>query len=71
MNRYNYRKIPAIPPRQKNPRPLSPHYPPDSDFEIAVMEALQREGFECVPQVDAAGYFIDVGSRIRANLVVI
>ena len=71
MNRYNYRKIPAILPIKKNPRLMSPHYPPDSDFEIAVMESLQREGFECVPQVGAAGYFIDVGSRIRANLVII
>ena len=36
---------------------------PDSDFEIAVMEALQRKGFECVPQVGTAGYFIDVGVK--------
>jgi very-short-patch-repair endonuclease len=33
---------------------------PDSDFEIAVMEALQNEGFDCVPQVGVAGFFIDV-----------
>ncbi len=33
---------------------------PDSDFEIAVMEALRDEGFEGEPQVGAAGYFIDV-----------
>jgi hypothetical protein len=33
---------------------------PDSDFEIAVMNALEKEGFECVPQVGAAGFFIDV-----------
>ena len=36
---------------------------PDSDFEIAVMKALQREGFECVPQVGTAGYFIDVAVK--------
>ena len=36
---------------------------PGSDFEIAVMEALQQEGFECVPQVGTAGYFIDVGVK--------
>lgn len=36
---------------------------PDSDFEIAVMEALQREGFECVPQVGVEGYFIDVAVK--------
>jgi len=33
---------------------------PGSDFEIAVAAALRDEGFECVPQVGAAGYFIDV-----------
>jgi hypothetical protein len=46
--------------------------PPDSDFEIAVMAALRDEGFDCVPQVGVAGFFIDVsvldpgnGWRIR------
>lgn len=33
---------------------------PDSDFEIAVMAALRDAGFECVPQVGVAGFFIDV-----------
>jgi len=33
---------------------------PDSDFEIAVMEALRNKGFECVAQVGVAGFFIDV-----------
>ncbi len=33
---------------------------PDSDFEIAVMRALGKEGFECIPQVGVAGFFIDV-----------
>jgi len=33
---------------------------PDSDFEIAVMEELYNEGFECVPQVGVAGFFIDL-----------
>ncbi len=36
---------------------------PDSDFEIAVAEALQRAGFEVEPQVGAAGYFIDIGVK--------
>ena len=36
---------------------------PDSDFEIAVMEALQQEGFECDSQVGVEGYFIDVGVK--------
>ncbi|MCI5210328.1 MAG: DUF559 domain-containing protein [Candidatus Electrothrix sp. ATG2] len=33
---------------------------PDSDFEVAVMMALRNKGFECVPQVGVAGFFIDV-----------
>ncbi len=33
---------------------------PDSDFEISVMTALREEGFECIPQVGVAGFFIDV-----------
>ncbi len=33
---------------------------PDSDFEIAVADALIKEGFECVPQVGVAGFFIDL-----------
>lgn len=33
---------------------------PDSDFEVAVMNALEKEGFECIPQVGVAGFFIDV-----------
>ena len=34
--------------------------PPDSDFEIAVMHALHDAGFECIPQVGVAGFFIDI-----------
>ena len=34
--------------------------PPDSDFEVAVMNALRQEGFDCVPQVGVAGFFIDI-----------
>ncbi|MEZ8145287.1 DUF4011 domain-containing anti-phage protein Hhe [Enterovibrio norvegicus] len=36
---------------------------PDSDFEIAVMDALSKHGFECVPQVGVAGFFIDIAVR--------
>jgi superfamily I DNA and/or RNA helicase/very-short-patch-repair endonuclease len=36
---------------------------PDSDFEVAVGEALRAAGFEAVPQVGVAGYFIDIGVR--------
>ncbi|WP_237062012.1 DUF4011 domain-containing anti-phage protein Hhe [Microbulbifer zhoushanensis] len=34
---------------------------PDSDFEVAVMNMLRDEGFECVPQVGVDGFFIDIG----------
>ena len=33
---------------------------PDSDFEIAVIDAMRDKGFECVPQVGVAGFFIDI-----------
>lgn len=36
---------------------------PDSDFEIAVIEALTKEGFECEPQVGVAGFFIDIAVK--------
>jgi superfamily I DNA and/or RNA helicase len=34
---------------------------PDSDFEISVIEKLEKEGYQCVPQVGEAGYKIDIG----------
>lgn len=36
---------------------------PDSDFEIAVSDALRVAGFECEPQVGVAGFFIDLAVR--------
>lgn len=33
---------------------------PDSDFEVSVIQALQRAGFTCVPQVGVSGYYIDI-----------
>jgi very-short-patch-repair endonuclease len=36
---------------------------PASDFEIAVANALTIHGFECVPQIGVAGFFIDLGVR--------
>ncbi len=33
---------------------------PDSDFEISVADSLRKAGFECVPQVGVAGFFIDL-----------
>lgn len=35
--------------------------PPDSDFEIAVSELLKMRGYECVPEVGVAGFFVDIG----------
>ena len=39
---------------------VSTNRPPDSDFEIAVADALKKDGFTCVPQVGVAGFFIDI-----------
>ncbi len=36
---------------------------PDSDFEVAVAEALGREGYSCEPQLGVAGFFIDIAVR--------
>jgi len=36
---------------------------PDSDFEIAVANRLVRLGYEAVPQVGVAGFFIDLAVR--------
>ncbi len=36
---------------------------PDSDFEIAVMDMLLKEGFTCEAQLGVSGYFIDLAVR--------
>lgn len=36
---------------------------PDSDFEVTVIDALNRAGFECEPQVGVAGFFIDIAVK--------
>lgn len=36
---------------------------PDSDFEVFVMNQVRAMGYEPVPQVGVAGYFIDIGVR--------
>jgi hypothetical protein len=33
---------------------------PDSDFEIAVINALNKHGYECEPQLGVAGFFLDI-----------
>lgn len=42
---------------------VDPTREPDSDFEVCVMERLQSIGYEVVPQVGVAGYFIDLGIK--------
>jgi len=37
--------------------------PADSDFEIAVMQALAGYGYECEPQLGVAGYFLDLAVK--------
>jgi very-short-patch-repair endonuclease len=36
---------------------------PDSDFEVFVADSLRQHGFEVVPQVGVAGYFIDLAVK--------
>jgi very-short-patch-repair endonuclease len=36
---------------------------PDSDLEVFVMDQIRGMGFEPVPQVGVAGYFVDIGVR--------
>jgi len=36
---------------------------PDSDFEVAVITALESAGFVCEPQIGVAGFFIDIAVR--------
>ncbi len=40
---------------------------PQSEFEIAVIEALERRGHKIVPQVGSAGFFVDIGVCDRDN----
>lgn len=37
--------------------------PADSDFEIAVMNALAEYGYECEPQLGVTGYFLDLAVK--------
>ena len=37
------------------------HKSQGAELELAVMEALEQEGFECEPKVGAMGFFIDIG----------
>ena len=39
----------------------------DSDFEVFVRDRLRRAGYEAVPQVGVAGYFIDLAVRDPAS----
>jgi len=37
--------------------------PPDSDFEVAVMDVLRAKGYEVVPQLGVAGFRIDIAVK--------
>lgn len=37
--------------------------PPDSDFEVAVMDVLRERGYEVQPQLGVAGFRIDIGVK--------
>jgi very-short-patch-repair endonuclease len=37
--------------------------PPDSDFEIAVIDILQLKGYDCTPQLGVAGFRIDIAIK--------
>lgn len=37
--------------------------PADSDFEIAVMDALSKHGYECEPQLGISGYRLDLAVK--------
>ncbi|QEZ47473.1 DUF4011 domain-containing protein [Cupriavidus oxalaticus] len=37
--------------------------PPDSDFEVSVALVLNSRGYEVVPQLGVAGYFVDIAVR--------
>lgn len=39
----------------------------DSDFEIAVKEALSNNGYECSPQLGVAGYYLDLAVKDPGN----
>jgi very-short-patch-repair endonuclease len=37
--------------------------PPESDFEVSVLEALERHNYSCTPQLGVAGYRIDLAVK--------
>jgi very-short-patch-repair endonuclease len=37
--------------------------PPANDFEISISNLLAARGFDCVPQIGVAGFFIDIAVR--------
>lgn len=41
--------------------PVTSNFPPMSPFEESVIRVLEEEGYEVVPQVGSAGFYIDIG----------
>lgn len=42
--------------------------PPDSDFEVAVMDVLRNNGYEVTPQLGVAGFRIDIAVKHPVHL---
>lgn len=40
---------------------------PDSDFEISVINALKKHGYDCEPQLGVAGFFLDIAVKDPAK----
>ena len=39
------------------------HLPPDSDFEVSVIDVLKAKGYEVTPQLGVSGFRIDIGVK--------
>ena len=45
------------------PKKKETDLPPDSDFEVAVLDVLRSKGYEVVPQLGVAGFRIDIAVK--------
>lgn len=43
--------------------PIHTGLSPDSDFEVAVINALKAHGYDCEPQLGVAGFYLDIAVR--------
>jgi very-short-patch-repair endonuclease len=42
-------------------QPMATEREPQSEFEVAVLDAIRANGYDAVPQVGSAGFFVDIG----------